>query len=50
MRKTSKAAETNGQEVPPAVAAALHEVEECLVSNLVEVHRAAADGTISISA
>lgn len=31
-------------EAPSAVAAALHDVEECLVANLVEIQRAAADG------
>ena len=44
----SKAAQTNGQEAPSAMAAALHGVEECLVSNLVEIQRAAADGTASL--
>ena len=31
-------------EAPSAVAAALRDVEECLVANLVEIQRAAADG------
>ena len=34
-------------EAPSAVAAALHDVEECLVANLVEIQRAAADGAAS---
>lgn len=47
MRRVSSVnQQLSGQaEAPSGIAAALHDVEECLVANLVEIQRAAADGT-----
>ena len=45
MRRVSSVDQQPSAQTPSAVAAALHDVEECLVANLVEIQRAAADGT-----
>lgn len=45
MRRVGKVNELSAQaDAPSAVTAAMHDVEECLVANLVEIQRAAADG------
>lgn len=48
MRRVGKVHQLSPQaDAPSAVAAAMHDVEECLVANLVEIQRAAADGVAS---
>lgn len=48
VRRVGKVNQLNAQaDAPSAVAAAMHDVEECLVANLVEIQRAAADGVAS---
>ena len=45
VRRVGKGSQLSSQaEAASAVIAALHDVEECLVANLVEIQRAAADG------
>lgn len=48
VRTVGKVNQVNAQaDAPSAVIAAMHDVEECLVANLVEIQRAAADGVAS---
>ena len=45
VRRVGKVNQLSAQaDAPSAVTAAMHDVEECLVANLVEIQRAAADG------